>query len=569
MALGALTANVLLGVLVWSKKRVRLPRGVPIFKVHKWTGYAAAVLVLLHVLLIPLDAQSGFRWRDLLVPIWTQHQPFANTLGAGAFWLLAVVVVTSYFQKKLKFPLWRKFHYLAYAALPLFLVHGLLTDPELKDRPFDWLDAEKMLVEACALLLVVAVLYRLRRSRQSLKAKRKASALGLLLAVLLRSRAAEAGEVSVSGPPPRGWALDPDAGLVWDGHNLHVATWAFAQGVVALHRSAPYARRVRQGLEIDFPHLGPLRPVAVYEVDFTDNNFFVGDPKWKIFENAFLGLQADNPDDFRVLYGQNTHILSREDNLSSGNLPTINRSIILESHGAVHAFGTQWGGQLRIHPLDRVFVQASMGDNRGSLNQDKPYFGAVNDFAAKTIVTVWRSARSELAVGLTVDYARRVDPGTFTIGTAINGLPLFSSPASGDKLTGEADLVWTAKTAIPFVVEAEWLSSRFGNGTGALGGYVQGIARVYTSKQLGDLALFVRPEVALLSGARGGAARVVALRSGLDWNLPWTQKRANALLEGAWHGVAGPSALLQQSGPVWELGFMLRLSLTRHLRFAE
>ena len=47
----------------------------------------------------------------------------------------------------------------------------------------------------------------------------------------------------------------------------------------------------------------------------------------------------------------------------------------------------------------------------------------------------------DLAVGLTVDYARRVDPGTFTIGTAINGLPLFSSPASGDKLTGEADLI--------------------------------------------------------------------------------------------------------------------------------
>lgn len=129
--------------------------------------------------------------------------------------------------------------------------------------------------------------------------------------------------------------------------------------------------------------------------------------------------------------------------------------------------------------------------------------------------------------------------------------------------------MWTAKTAVPFAVEAEWISSRFGNGTGALGGYVQGIAQVYTSKQLGDLSVFVRPELAVLSGARAEAARVVALRSGLDWNLPWTQKRANALLEGAWHDVAGPSALLQQSGAAWELGFMLRLSLTRHVRFVE
>ena len=559
-ALGVLTGNIVLGVLVWSKLRIKLPRRLTAFKIHKWTGYMAAMLVLLHVLLIPLDPRSGFRWADLFLPLWTRHQPLANAFGAGALWLIAVVIVTSYFQKQLKFPLWRKFHYLAYAAVPLFLIHGLLTDPELKDRPVDWIDAEKVLVEVCGVVVLVAAVYRLRRTR-------RVGALGVFFALILRPGAAHADQATAT--PAKGWRLDPDAGLVWDGHDIHFATWGFAQGVIALHRSAPYARRVRQGVEIDFPHIGPVRPAVVYEVDLTDNNFFQDKPRWKIFENAFVAIQADNPDDFRLLYGQNTHILSREDNLPSGNLPTINRSIVLESHGSVHTFGTQWGGAIRVHPLDRVLVQASMGDNRGSLNTDKPSWGAVNDFAAKTIVTVWKNSQMDLTVGLTVDYTRGIEPGTFTAGSAINGAPLLASPASGDKLTGEAEIAWTGKTSWPFLVEGEWLSSHFGNGTAVMGGYVQGMTRVYESEKHGDLAVFFRPELLILRGPTTGAASVAALRTGLDWNLPWSSRRTNVLLECAWHSLSGPPPLLDQASAVWEVGLMLRLSLTRHVRFAE
>ena len=44
---------------------------------------------------------------------------------------------------------------------------------------------------------------------------------------------------------------------------------------------------------------------------------------------------------------------------------------------------------------------------------------------------------------------------------------------------------------------------------------------------------------------------------------------ANVLLEGAWHSLRGPPPLLDQASAVWEVGLMLRLSLTRHVRFAE
>ena len=101
-------------------------------------------------------------------------------------------------------------------------------------------------------------------------------------------------------------------------------------------------------MEFDLPRFAPhYRTALVYEVDFTDTNFFRDRSKLNIWENLFVAIQdTDDPGKLRVLFGENTHILSREDNLSSGNLPTINRSLILEEHGSVHSYGTQFGVEL-------------------------------------------------------------------------------------------------------------------------------------------------------------------------------------------------------------------------------
>jgi len=42
----------------------------------------------------------------------------------------------------------------------LFIIHGLVMDPELKDRPVDWLDAEKLVSEICCVILIAATLLR-------------------------------------------------------------------------------------------------------------------------------------------------------------------------------------------------------------------------------------------------------------------------------------------------------------------------------------------------------------------------------------------------------------------------
>lgn len=70
--------------------------------------------------------------------------------------------VTSYFRVQLGRRTWKALHYTAYASAALFFTHGIFTDPELKGRPTDFLDGEKLAVEGCLLVVLLAVGWRVR-----------------------------------------------------------------------------------------------------------------------------------------------------------------------------------------------------------------------------------------------------------------------------------------------------------------------------------------------------------------------------------------------------------------------
>ncbi len=160
IALAALAANFFVGIFIWSNREFPLPYGISFLQLHKFTGYSAAIGILLHVVLIPLDPKSGFTWGDLLLPAWTRHQPLANTFGSVALYLIGVVVISSYYKSKIQLRTWRALHFLSYfAAVPLIL-HSVITDPKLEDRPIDWFDAEKLFVIACCIVIVGLASYR-------------------------------------------------------------------------------------------------------------------------------------------------------------------------------------------------------------------------------------------------------------------------------------------------------------------------------------------------------------------------------------------------------------------------
>ncbi len=170
-AMVLITLNVLLGILLsrnYNPARRWPFRKIPIFRIHNWTAYVALVLILLHPALLLLHDTPKFGLSDLLYPVNSPGQSAYNTLGALTLYALLLVVITSYFRPQLGSRPWKKIHYTAYFAGAVMFLHGTLIDPNLKGKPPDLIDGEKLLVEGCFLLIAAAAVWRLRQKKKLL-----------------------------------------------------------------------------------------------------------------------------------------------------------------------------------------------------------------------------------------------------------------------------------------------------------------------------------------------------------------------------------------------------------------
>lgn len=171
-----LTFNLLLGILLSTAYRrsplwKKLPewvKKISIDDLHNWTAYVALALALAHPLLLLPDAATKFGWLDIFFPIYAPTQSLWVALGTLALYAVIVVIITTQkaIKRRMGFRTWKNIHLISYGTALLFVIHGILMDPLLKDRPVDWLDAEKMVSELCGLLLIVATIVRYRYYRR-------------------------------------------------------------------------------------------------------------------------------------------------------------------------------------------------------------------------------------------------------------------------------------------------------------------------------------------------------------------------------------------------------------------
>jgi len=164
-AITLLTLNILIGLVMsvkYNPVRNWPHRRINTFKIHNWTAYIALSIAAIHPVILLFSSTAKFTLLDILYPVNAPRQPWINVLGALALYTLAFVVVTSYFRRELGRKKWKTLHFTAYGTAALFYAHGILTDPNLKDSPIDFLDAEKVYVELCMLLVIVAEMLRIR-----------------------------------------------------------------------------------------------------------------------------------------------------------------------------------------------------------------------------------------------------------------------------------------------------------------------------------------------------------------------------------------------------------------------
>ncbi len=171
-AAGAAAANLLLGLLMslrYSPVRHWPHRRMNLFALHQWTAYVTILLTLSHPLVLLFLSSPHFRVFDLLLPVESPLQPWINLAGAGAMYLLLLVILTSLLRARIGRPLWRKMHYLVFPAAVLLFLHSILTDPELKDGHPDLLDGGKGFVEILSVLCFLAIALRIRLRGRGLR----------------------------------------------------------------------------------------------------------------------------------------------------------------------------------------------------------------------------------------------------------------------------------------------------------------------------------------------------------------------------------------------------------------
>src|SRR5262249_48793243 len=119
-----LTVVVALGVATSQRARLAGHRAVPL-GVHRSASLLAVVFLAIHVLTAVVDPDAAVGLVSLLVPFAGAGRPLWVGLGALALQLVAALVVTSLLRRHLTRSTWKGIHWLAYAAWPLALVHGI------------------------------------------------------------------------------------------------------------------------------------------------------------------------------------------------------------------------------------------------------------------------------------------------------------------------------------------------------------------------------------------------------------------------------------------------------------
>ena len=169
--LGMLLATAYRTNLYWKKMPVRLQQ-MDVNSIHNYTAYVAWILVLLHVLFLVLDKTSKFTFIDVIFPLNAPSQNLVVALGTLSLYAITVVIITTQkvIKRKMSFRAWKNIHLISYGTAILFVLHGIFMDPHLKNGQPDFFDGEKLLLEFCGLLLIVASVKRYMSHLRKLKA---------------------------------------------------------------------------------------------------------------------------------------------------------------------------------------------------------------------------------------------------------------------------------------------------------------------------------------------------------------------------------------------------------------
>ena len=125
------------GVAMSSKLTQGLVKAGVVFAFHEFLPLLAVMFAILHAGALLGDSYFAFSLVDLLIPFSGPYKPLWTGLGGIAFYLSIALVASFYVRSYIGRRAWRAFHYLAYVAFLLAMVHGITAGSD-SSQPLVW-----------------------------------------------------------------------------------------------------------------------------------------------------------------------------------------------------------------------------------------------------------------------------------------------------------------------------------------------------------------------------------------------------------------------------------------------
>jgi sulfoxide reductase heme-binding subunit YedZ len=154
VALVLLTLALVVGIAAIGRVSTRRWPRFAIDGLHRSSSLLAVAFLALHIVTAVLDSFAPISLVNAVIPFTGTYRPLWLGLGTTAFDLLLAVALTSGLRVRLGHRAWRAVHWLAYAAWPFAILHGLGTGSDVRQG---WMTA---VYAGCGAAVVVAVIVR-------------------------------------------------------------------------------------------------------------------------------------------------------------------------------------------------------------------------------------------------------------------------------------------------------------------------------------------------------------------------------------------------------------------------
>ena len=104
------------------------------FQLHTLAGWLGLFALIGHMIILLIDSYVTFTLFELFVPFLTDYHTVGTTLGIFAFYGFLITLYTSDVSIfKIKFPIWKKIHFIVFPAWLMSLVHAILIGSDSKE----------------------------------------------------------------------------------------------------------------------------------------------------------------------------------------------------------------------------------------------------------------------------------------------------------------------------------------------------------------------------------------------------------------------------------------------------